>query len=107
MSLPFILYLGNKYIYDDGTLEGSISGYWHTDMVWVFTGFLTAFGVMLIAYEGHEGSKDDDASIVAGIAALGVAVFRTTPEGADLDFMGFMHAVSTLAFFVTLAFVTG
>lgn len=78
LLLPFLLIIGG--VLSLGGVEPSISDYYHTVLRDVFVGVLTAIGVFLIAYPGHQqaGSEwlsDDRMTSLAGIAALGVAFF--------------------------------
>ncbi len=78
VALPFVLILGGWL--SKGAVEPSISDYYHTLMRDAFVGVLTAIGLFLIAYPGHDPARgehvsDDLITTVAGIAAFGVAYF--------------------------------
>lgn len=78
LSLPLVLIVGGAL--SKGAVEPSISDYYHTLMRDAFVGVLTAIGLFLIAYPGHERAKgehvsDDVITTVAGICAFGVAYF--------------------------------
>lgn len=78
LALPVVLILGGWL--SQQTVEPSISDYYHTLMRDAFVGTLTAIGLFLIAYPGHnpgrgEHVSDDLITTVAGIAAFGVAYF--------------------------------
>lgn len=92
MSLPLLLLLGGLLTL--GRVEPSISDYYHTILRDLFVGIMFAIALFLICYTGHkrgEGDRvsDDWVTSVAGIAALGVAVFPNAghPSGAELSFM--------------------
>jgi len=78
LSLPLVLIVGG--VLSKGAVEPSISDYYHTLMRDAFVGVLTAIGLFLIAYPGHDPERgervsDDLITTVAGIAAFGVAYF--------------------------------
>jgi hypothetical protein len=85
LSLPLLLIL---YALLRGAMQTSISGFYHTHMGDVLVGILCAIGTFLVAYQGYprkpgERLSDRWVSTIAGIAAIGVALFPTTaPEGA-------------------------
>ena len=116
--LPLVLSLGKMVIAGAG-IEGSISAYYYTSMGAVFVGSLCAIGVFLLwyTYKGH----DHVAAIVAGIFAIGVALFPTTPapqtSAAVLNAfapvpvsaqntVGTMHVIFAALFFLTLAYMS-
>jgi hypothetical protein len=103
MCLPFVLPAGKVLLQDPG-IEGSISAYYYTVMGSVFVGSLCAIGVFLLSYRYEKW--DIIASIIAGIGAIGVALFPTAPEvdpTATQKAIGIVHGVFTGLFFVTLA----
>jgi hypothetical protein len=63
----------------------SVSAYYHTGAVTAFVGVLVALGVFLFTYRGYNTKgrpSDQTVAIIAGCAAIGVAVFPTgAPEG--------------------------
>ncbi len=77
LTLPFLLILGG--LLSLGKVEPSISDYYHTILRDVFVGVMFAIAIFLICYTGHrrgeEKISDDWVTTVAGVAALGVAVF--------------------------------
>lgn len=103
--LPFVLAIGLFVLYRKG-LQGSISGYYHTEMRDVFVGTLCAIGVFLLSYRGYE-SKDRIAGNFASAFAIGTALFPTTPDlnPTRLDKVkGAIHLISAALFFLTLAY---
>lgn len=104
ISLPLALILG-KLIVDGGGLQDSISGYYHTGMRDVYVGAMCACGVVLLAYRGYD-RIDHIAGNIAGIAAIGVGVLPTSPDGADRTdrIVGAVHVGLAAVFFLTLAF---
>jgi heme A synthase len=65
-------------------LLGSVSAYYHTGAVAVFVGVLIALAIFLFTYRGYKNEdrqRDQLAAVVAGIAAVGVALFPTGAPG--------------------------
>lgn len=102
ISLPITLVLGGIFLFEM-PIQRSLSAYYHTPMSGVFTGILWAIGVFLWAYRGYD-NKDNYSGNVACIAALGVALFPTVSDGAELNLTGVVHLVSAGVLFLTLAY---
>lgn len=105
LALPAVLIIG-KVLVDGDSLLGSISGYYYTDMRDVYVGSMCAIGVFLLSYRGY-GPVDDIAGDIAAVAAIGLALFPTTPSDAPTrtdQIIGILHLVFAAAFFLTLAF---
>lgn len=90
----------------------SISAYYYTGAVPAFVGMLVAMALFLLTYRGFENKfywADRTAGIIAGIAALGVAVFPTGAPTADLELAwwrpatGIIHYVSAIVLFLMFA----
>jgi hypothetical protein len=90
----------------------SISAYYYTGAVATFIGMLVALALFLFSYQGYENEfhwADRTASIIAAIAALGVAFFPTAaPEDvAPLSWWspitGIIHYVSAVTLFAMFA----
>ena len=104
MSVPVLVAVGGLVLF--GTeLQGSISAYYYTGMRNVFVGTQWAMGSFLFSYRGY-ALADDLAGKVACVAAIGIAVFPTSLEGASgsAALAGHVHSVATLTFFGTLAY---
>lgn len=104
ISLPFVLVFG-KMLFESPGILPSISAYYYTVMRDVLVGSLSASAVFLLSYRFDRLS--DIAGDVAGIAALGVALFPTPPAvGATHHqvLIGYAHSVFSGVFFLTLAF---
>jgi hypothetical protein len=108
MALPFVLTIGNALFVHRFTLLGSISGSYYTHMRDVFVGSLCAIGVFLICYRYER--LDDLLSTLAGVLAITVAVFPTTPDRRIVAItstdtaIGRVHMISAAALFLLLAF---
>ncbi len=90
----------------------SISAYYYTGAVAAFIGMLVALALFLFTYQGYDNKfhwADRTASIIAAIAALGVAFFPTAaPEDvAPLSWWspitGIIHYVSAVTLFAMFA----
>lgn len=105
IALPFALAIGKLALEGPG-LQSSVSSYYYTIMRDVLVGGLAAIAVFLWAYKGYD-REDDRAGNVAGTAAIGVALFPTTP---DIDptlpeqLVGAAHIAAASVFFATLAY---
>lgn len=74
--LPFIFLIGDSVIGGSVRVRGSISEYYHTPMQDIFVGGLCIIGFLLILYmAGEYKSLDFLASVIAGVAVLGVVFF--------------------------------
>ncbi|RSM36531.1 DUF998 domain-containing protein [Amycolatopsis balhimycina DSM 5908] len=105
LALPFALILG-KQLVQGGDLIGSLSGYYYTDLRDVLVGAMCAAGVFLLAYYGHD-RVDNVASSVAGLGAIGLALFPTTPDHDVTAWdrtSGVLHLVFAAVFFLSLAY---
>ncbi|MFI9379900.1 DUF998 domain-containing protein [Kutzneria sp. NPDC052558] len=104
IGLPAVLIIG-KLLIQGGGLQDSISSYFWTDMRGVFVGSMCAAGAFLLSYRGYE-PVDDIAGNVAGIAAIGLALFPTAPDNPDAtaSVIGVVHLVFAAFFFLTIAF---
>lgn len=105
MALPFTVVLG-RIILEGGGLLDSISGYYYTMMRDVFVGLLCAIGIFLFSYRGYE-RKDDIAGTLACAAAVGVALFPTTPGLTATPretTIGYIHLFFAACFFAVMAY---
>lgn len=87
VSLPVVVYIGNWLIFTNRTpsclwpssnVPYSLSGYYYTHTRGLFTGTFWALGVFLVAYNGYDW-RDKLTSNLAGLAAIGIALFPTKP----------------------------
>lgn len=103
IGLPFVLPLGAFVFFGVG-LQSSISGYYYTGMRDVFVGSMCAVGVFLLSY--RFGRADNWLGNVAGVSAIGLALFPTAPSvdpTASAGTVGVIHLVFAAAFFLALA----
>jgi hypothetical protein len=122
--LPVILLVANpialRVVHSScGWLPGSVSDYYYSPVRNIFVGALCALGLFLIAYVGDD-LGDRVITDLAGVFALGVAFFPTTPTVASppsatcgtvaqlttrQQVVGDIHAVSSVLFFLMLAWM--
>jgi hypothetical protein len=101
-SLPFVLLIG-AWALDGVGVQGSISDYYYTVMRNVFVGSMVANGVFFLSY--RYAKVDTAVATLIGVAAIGVALFPTTPvsPSAGEIAVGTVHFVSATVFFLALA----
>jgi hypothetical protein len=74
IGLPLTILFYAFVVSSCDSLEASISAHYHTGVRDIMTGILCATGVFMITYKGYE-RRDTIASTIAGICAIGVAMF--------------------------------
>jgi cytochrome bd-type quinol oxidase subunit 1 len=121
MILPFTLIVGG--LLSIGDIAPSISDYYHTILRDVFVGTMMAIGLFLICYtgyrrEGYERVSDDWVTTLAGVFALGVALFpNEIPTGTNLvesvpqlvlgtKIAAYLHYLSALLFLTCLGYIS-
>lgn len=121
IALPLILLMGAAT--SKLELEPSISDFFHTVFRDVFVGIMCAIGVFLFSYKGYEFRRgegdwfsDRALSRVAGIAAIGLALFPIMPAEDQISASALsqqmvgtgvsqnLHYLFALSFFVSLIF---
>jgi hypothetical protein len=75
MALPVVVVIGG-YGQNGHAIQGSISGYYYTNMRDVFVGLLSAVSLFLISYTGYE-RIDNVVGNLSGVCALGTILFPT------------------------------
>ena len=81
--LPILFIIGEAFFLRGGVhVRGSLSAYYHTSMQDIFVAGLCVIGFLLATYMAGEASSWDFwASLIAGIAVLGVVFFPTSRSG--------------------------
>jgi hypothetical protein len=98
-------------IFGTGAVEGSISAYYLTNMRDLFVGVLVAAGAFLLTYTGYD-KTDNVLSSIAGVAAIGVAIFPMAYMapgnifGLGMPVVGILHYISAAVFFTALAYIS-
>src|SRR6478752_5345635 len=101
IALPFVLLIG-AWALDGLGVQGSISDYYSV-MRNVFVGSMVANGVFFLSY--RYARADAALAALIGLAAIGVALFPTTPvlPTPGQIALGAVHFVSATIFFLALA----
>jgi hypothetical protein len=79
VALPVLVMLGDLWL--EGAADfprGSLSAHYHSGVRDVFVGVLCATALFLVTYKAFERNGDNLLTSLAGLAALGVAVFPTS-----------------------------
>jgi hypothetical protein len=84
LVLPFVLVAAEPFI--DGTLKqrGSISAYYNTPLRDMFVATACVIGILLITYMAGHRSWEFRASLIAGVAVIGLALVPTDHAGPDV-----------------------
>jgi hypothetical protein len=118
IGLPFALVLIDGLWFDGSRFpRTSLSAYYYSGVRELFVGALCATGVFLVAYKVAEANLDNTLSVLAGVAALGVALFPTdrprdgvplTPLQDELGetFVATVHYGSAVVFIVALGVIS-
>ena len=112
IALPIIV-VGGGYLQYGHKIEGSISGYYYTNMRDFFVGLLSGVSLFLISYKGYE-KIDDIIGNLSGLCALGMVLFPTGMFSnrilkvgiflIDDNTSAIIHLIFASLFFVLLAF---
>ena len=112
ISLPIVVVLGS-FIQSGFDIQGSISGYYYTNMRDFFVGLLCIVALFLISYQGYE-KIDNLVSNVSGIFALGMIAFPTAMYSGKVEHVGmfliddriseYIHLTFGMLFFLALAY---
>ena len=104
-SLPFILPAGFVILFSRHDFPGSISGYYYTGMRNYLVAALCVLGVLFIGYDAYNDRLDFWITNLAGIFAVGVAFFPTSPTAASphQQDIGHIHFVFAALLFTMLA----
>lgn len=106
ISLPAVLAVGHIMLGANG-VEQTLSAYYYTPMGDVFVGALFAVAVFLMSYRGWD-KMDELAGDLAGIGAIGVALFPVMPEtetpSTQQIVFDLLHAGFAALFFLSLAY---
>ncbi|HMK37714.1 MAG TPA: DUF998 domain-containing protein [Bacteroidota bacterium] len=105
ISLPFIVVIGG-FTQGEPGLQGSISGYYYTNMRDLFVGILSGVALFLISYRGYE-QIDDIAANMSGIFALGMVFFPTAMYSGKVVRVGMFLIPDNVSENIHLAFGAG
>ncbi len=112
IALPIVVVLGS--ILQNGfVIQGSISGYYYTNMRDFFVGLLCIVAMFLISYQGYE-AIDNLVSTMSGLFAIGMIIFPTGKYCGKVVKVGmflindniseYIHLTFGTLFFLALAF---
>ena len=102
IGLPVVLAVAS-FVYSDAEMvKESISAYYHSDLQDIFVGILCVIGAFLFAYKGYD-AWDDRVSHLAGLSAVGVALFPTASNNKAIVAM---HGLSACVLFLMLAYIS-
>lgn len=104
LLLPPVLGLGGLLVGVE--IQDNISSYYHTSLRDIFVGTLCGIAIFLFCYRGRDWVENWTANIGC-FAALGIALFPLDANSDPLhqrSIIGYLHSVSGVAFFLTLAF---
>ncbi len=114
IALPALLVIGTFALGHCHHIQNSISHYYYTLMGDVYVGTLCAVAVFLLSYRGYD-RPDDIATNLAGIFALGSALFATSQNPdvqcsirflPDNNLRITIHYIASALFFITLSFIS-
>jgi len=77
IAVPLVLVLGDWWLGGDPVPQDSLSAYYYAGVRELFVGLLTAIAVFLFTYRVAERSWDNNLTLLAGLAVLGVVIFPT------------------------------
>ncbi len=112
IALPIVVVVGG-FIQNGFALQGSISGYYYTNMRDFFVGLLCGVSLFLVSYKGYE-KIDDLVGKMSGIFALGIVIFPTSMYSGKVVQVGmfliddniseYIHLTFSALFFLLLSF---
>ena len=102
ISLPIILYLSGRWLFDLG-LQSSFSLYYYTTVQDIFVGYLCVLGILLCVDKPHYANKGYLA-FAAGLLAFMIALLPAAPpSGKIYTIIVVMHSLGAVLFFGLLA----
>ena len=104
IALPVIVVLGG-FLQNGFVIQGSISGYYYTNMRDFFVGLLCIVSVFLISYQGYE-KIDNMISTLSGIFAIGMIIFPTAMYSGKIVKVGMFLIDDNISEYVHLTFGT-
>lgn len=120
ISLPITLLILSQIDFFNTSVQPSISHFYYTNLREIFTGTLCAVGLFMIRYKGlgHRviWKNDNFLTNVAGVMAVGVALFPTAPDNSDqkiyslvplnTEFLGNLHYFFAASLFGVFALLS-
>ena len=104
--LPPVLVIGNRMVFGQSGILPSLSDYYHSDMRNWFVGSLWAIGSGLLVYlAARRNLADSVISFVAGLLAVGVALFPTNAPHTAPTTISILHVAFAALLFVLLGVI--
>jgi hypothetical protein len=104
--LSFVLVIGNWMVFGQSRILPSLSDYYHSDMRNWFVGSLWAIGSGLLVYlAARRNLADSVISFVAGLLAVGVALFPTNAPHTVSTTISILHVAFAALLFVLLGVI--
>ena len=104
--LPPVLVIGNWLVFGAARILPSLSAYYHSDMRNWFVGSLWAIGSGLLVYlAARRNLADSVISFVAGLLAVGVALFPTNAPDTVPTIIAKLHVVFAALLFALLGVI--
>jgi hypothetical protein len=104
--LPPVLVIGNRMVFGQSGILASLSDYYHSDMRDWFVGSLWAIGSGLLVYlAARRNLADSVISFVAGLLAVGVALFPTNAPHTVLTTIAKLHVAFAALLFALLGVI--
>jgi hypothetical protein len=88
VAMPIILIVGERILFSRDVVtfpRASLSAYYYSGLREIFTGTLIATGVFLITFKLTHANIDNIITAIAGIGAIGVALFPTGPDRGEIS----------------------
>lgn len=104
IALPVIIVSGG-FIQNGFVIQGSISGYYYTNMRDFFVGLLCIVSLFLISYQGYE-KIDNLIGNLSGIFALGMIIFPTAMYSGKVVKVGMFLIGDNISEYIHLTFGT-
>jgi uncharacterized membrane protein YobD (UPF0266 family) len=102
IALPIIVVAGG-FIQDGTAIQGSISGYYYTNMHDFFIGILCGVTLFLLSYKGYK-KIDDIIGNMSGVFALGMMIFPTSMFSGKVVKVGMFLINDNISEYIHLAF---
>ena len=104
--LPPVLVIGNRIVFGKSSILPSLSDYYHSDMRNWFVGSLWAIGSGLLVYlAARRDLADSVISFVAGLVAVGVALFPTNAPYTVPTTISKLHVAFAALLFILLGVI--
>jgi hypothetical protein len=104
--LPVVLVIGNWAVFGQSRILPSLSDYYHSEMRNWFVGSLWAIGSGLLVYlAARRNLADSVISFVAGLLAVGVALFPTNAPHTVSTIISILHVAFAALLFVLLGVI--